>query len=97
MEIKKVVEDIDKQSNPVQRAVVAVVVPFAILLLGWGVMSFINKNRYPFDNEWGWCFDPTELNESWWGWFLIVLAIGVFEYFWFRNRSRSDEDASSDN
>lgn len=92
MEVRKVFKDIATQSNPAQRVIVAFIMPAVIILLGWGLMSFIDSHYIYYDGMvqhkgWGWPFDPTNLNYSWWGWLLIILAIGVFEYLWFRTKS----------
>jgi hypothetical protein len=84
MNIQEKINAVNQKSNPIQRIIVAVGVPIVIIILGFGIMTIIEKNDYDL-----WHFDPSALGESWWGWLLLILIIGVFEYFWFRDRSAS--------
>jgi hypothetical protein len=80
VETKEVVKEVHAKSNPAQRIVIAVAVPFVVVLLGWGMMAWLNTGPGPFRyGRW----DATELDETWFVWLLMVGLIAVFEYLWF--------------
>ena len=59
--------------NFAQRIIIGIVVSVITLILGFGFMSIIDIN-------------PDDLEDSWGGWFILIILIGVFEIFWFRNK-----------
>jgi hypothetical protein len=75
----KKVEQINRSANPKQRVLLAVLVPIGILLIGYGIMRILNANSWDLVRESSFC-DPTELDESWWGWLIVVVIIGVYEW-----------------
>ena len=52
-------------------------------------MTIINNNHYDL-----WDFDPNRLDESWWGWLLVFIAIGFFEWLWFKTRQNVDNSTT---
>ncbi|MFC1764861.1 hypothetical protein ACFL6U_22665 [Planctomycetota bacterium] len=93
--INAIIKHITTQTTPAQRIVIAVIVPIVVILLGWGLMSFIDSHDSGqlsnSDYDWGWSFDPTDLNDSWWGWLLVFTAIGIFEYLWLPTISKKND------
>ena len=70
--------------NTSQRIVVAVIVPIVAYLAAYGIMNFLCNNS---DIPRIFRADPSDIGESWLGWALIFLAVGAFEFFWFRDHS----------
>ena len=83
MDIKDKLKEIDRRLNPIQRIVVAVVIPIVVILIGWGVMTNIVIDG---GGVFRIMMNPINLSDSWWTWLIVISVIGVFEYFWFRNR-----------
>ena len=87
--------------NTQQRIVVAVVVPILLFFLGYGLMTIIDSSHYYAWSlgktlGWGWDFTPTDIGESWWGWLIVFLALGTFEFIWFRNPHRKTTEGGRD-
>jgi len=75
----------DRESNTIQKVVVAVIAPIVIFVLSYGLMHMINESRHNSD------FTPSDLGETWWAWIIVFCAIGTFEYCWFGNRPTKTE------
>jgi hypothetical protein len=73
--------------NKAQRIIIAVVMPLTTILLGWGIMNWTSHDHYTNQHNqiwWkAWHFSPEYISESWFGWMLVVLIIGAFEFWWF--------------
>lgn len=95
MKPQEQIDAVARKANPTQKIVVGIIVPIVIVLLGYGIMAAIDDNSYEL-----WDFAPDDLEESWWGWMLVFIAIGLFEWLWFKTRrnvvvTTSNSDATS--
>lgn len=79
----KVFRRIRSRTTLHQRLVVAIACPPAMILAGIGLMSALN-------------IDHTDISENWWCWMLLVILIGLFEYFWFAPTTTTAGNSESD-
>ena len=73
------VDQINRSANPKQRILLAFLVPIGIMLIGYGIMRIVNANSWELVHRFGFC-NPSDLNESWWGWLLILILVGIYEW-----------------
>ena len=78
--------------NQVQKKVVSVVVPIIIILLGFAIIgSSGSTDSIRFGGS-GITFNPFSYLERHGGeWTLVVLLIGAFEFFWWRDPKKKTE------
>jgi len=82
--------------NQVQKKVVSVIVPIIIILLGFAIIgsSGSTSGSHRFGGGGGITFNPFGYLESHGGeWSLVVLLIGVFEFFWWRDPKKKTEQS----
>jgi hypothetical protein len=85
MGLREKIERARALSNPAQRTIVAVAVPAVSVLLGLGLMSWLNSRNGPIDALSYGDFTSSDLEETWWAWLLVVLGVATFEFFWLGN------------
>jgi uncharacterized membrane protein (GlpM family) len=78
-----------KSLNKTQKKIIAVVIPILVVLVGFCVIGADESVSY---GETGVVFNPVEyLAYSGGLWFFVVLLIGVFEFFWWKDWKKTDE------
>lgn len=84
--------------NTAQRAVVAVVAPAVIFLIGYGIMEWLG-NKHVFsgphteggENYGGSHYSPSNWGHTWWMWALVMLAAGGVEFWWLKTPARRED------
>ena len=84
MKLTNILAQLQNKANTSQRIVVAVIVPIVAYLAAYGIMNFLSNNS---DVPRLFRADPGDIGESWLVWTLILVAVGAFEFFWFRDHS----------
>lgn len=83
MKATKNLDQLYRKPNTAQHIVVAVLVPIVIFIVSFGVMYYINDDGI---GDWWPDLDPLRLGESWLGWMITFIVIGVFELIWLKDR-----------
>jgi hypothetical protein len=60
------------KTNTAQKIILAIFIPIVLFFIGYGVLH--NSDIYPED-----------LDESWGGWVIVFLLIGIVEFFLFKS------------
>jgi hypothetical protein len=71
------------RATPQQRLILAIACPIPLILAGIGLMSALD-------------IDHTDISENWWCWMLLVILVGLFEYFWFAPTTTTAGNSESD-
>jgi len=72
-----------KSLNKTQKKIIAIVIPILVVLVGFSVIGAYDSVSY---DETGAVFNPIEYLAANGGeWFLVVLLIGAFEFFWWKD------------
>lgn len=83
------ISELQQKANTPQRITIAIITPLILLVFGYGVIDMLISS---YDS-------PLEdFDETWWMWGVVLLLIGGFEFFWFRDptsRQRTTSSATS--
>ena len=91
MNPREYIEAMARKANETQKIIVGIITPIVIIILGYGIMTLIDKND---SDLWDFNFDPNRLSESWWGWLIVFIAISFFEWLWFKTRQNVDNSTT---
>lgn len=87
MKIIQKLNEFQRKVNAPQRVIVAIIVPLVILAAAYVVIDTIAEENYYDYGRGGRNDSPlTAFNITGWMWAIVLFLIGVFEFFWFRDK-----------
>ena len=81
-----------KSINKAQKKIIGVVIPIIVILIGFAIIGDRYSTSWNGVGEGGITFNPVEyFSEHGVMWSFVVLLIGAFEFFWWKDHDKKSE------